>query len=70
LDELRSRMPELRQRETAMHAELHSIATQAQDRAAYLRLAETPSGFLARLRQSAETLDILERQRIVRLLVK
>ena len=33
-------------------------------------LAETLSAFLTRLRASAETLDILERQRIVRLLVK
>jgi hypothetical protein len=61
LDELRSRMPELRQREKAMHAESQSIATQAQDRATYLRLAETLSAFLTRLRTSAETLDVLER---------
>ena len=70
IDGLRSRMPELRQREQAMHAEMQSIATQAQDRAAYLRLAETLSAFLGRLRSSAETLDVLERQRLVRLLVK
>src|SRR6202022_740121 len=36
----------------------------------YLRLAETLSAFLARLRSSAETLDIIERQRVVRLLIK
>jgi len=70
LDELRSRMPDLRQRERAMQAELQSIANNAQDRAAYLRLAETLSAFLARLRSSAKILDIKERQRIVRLLVK
>jgi site-specific DNA recombinase len=70
LDELRSRMPDLRQRERAMQAELQSIATQTQDRAAYLRLAETLSAFLSRLRSAAKTLDITERQRIVRLLVK
>jgi site-specific DNA recombinase len=70
LDELRTRMPDLRQRERAMQAELHTIAAQAQDRAAYLRLAETLSAFLSRLRSSAKTLDITERQRIVRLLVK
>src|SRR5262249_44342461 len=39
-------------------------------RAAYLRLAETLSAFLSRLRSTAKTLDITERQRIVRLLVK
>ena len=70
LDELRHRMPELRRREYATRAELQSIADQTTDRAAYLRLAETLTAFLARLRSSAETLDIIERQRVVRLLVK
>jgi hypothetical protein len=70
LDELRNRMPELRQREQAMHAELQSIVTHVKERAAQLRLAETLSAFLSRLRASAETLDVLERQRVVRLLVK
>src|SRR5271166_3365618 len=70
LDELRRRMPELRQRERALQAELQSILDQVNDRAVYLRLAETLSGFLGRLRPSAGTLDIQERQRIVRLLVK
>ena len=70
LDELRSRMPDLRQRERAMQAELQSIATQAHNRTAYLRLAETLSAFLSRLRSSAKTLDVAERQRIIRLLVK
>jgi site-specific DNA recombinase len=69
LDELRHRMPELRQRDYAIRAELQSIADQTTDRAAYLRLAETLTAFLARLRSSAETLDIIERQRVVRLLV-
>src|SRR5262249_22111647 len=70
LDELRSRMPDLRQRERAMQAELQSMATQTQDRSAYLRLAETLSAFLSRMRSSAKTLEVTERQRIVRLLVK
>jgi site-specific DNA recombinase len=70
LDELRNRLPELRQREQAMHAELQSIAAQTQERAAHLRLAETLSAFLSRLRASANSLDVIERQRIVRLLVK
>jgi site-specific DNA recombinase len=70
LDELRHRMPDLRRREHAIHAELQSIADQTTDRTAYLRLAETLTAFLARLRSSAKTLDIIERQRVVRLLVK
>jgi site-specific DNA recombinase len=70
LDELRRRMPDLRQREQTMQAELQAILDQVNDRAAYLRLAETLAAFLERLRVSAGTIDVLERQRIVRLLVK
>jgi site-specific DNA recombinase len=55
-EELRSRMPDLRQRERTMQAELQSMAMQAQDRTAYLRLAETLSAFLSRLRSTARTL--------------
>jgi len=63
-------MPELRKREQAISGELNAIESQVADRAGYLRLAETMTSFLARLRETAETLDIAERQRIVRLLVK
>jgi site-specific DNA recombinase len=70
LDELRRRIPDLRQREQAMQAELQAILDQVNDRAAYLRLAETLTAFLERLRVSAGTIDVMERQRIVRLLVK
>jgi site-specific DNA recombinase len=70
LDELRRRMPELRQREHALQTELQAILDQVSDRAVYLRLAETLSAFLAKLRGAAGTLDIQERQRVVRLIVK
>jgi site-specific DNA recombinase len=70
LDDLRLRMPALRQREQATQAELLSIEDQSDARAAYLRLAETLAGFLTRLQSQAETLDVKERQRIVRLVVK
>lgn len=70
LEELRARLPELRRREQASQAELQSIVDQTNNRAAYLRLTETLSTFLARLNSSAQTLDIIERQRIVRLLLK
>jgi hypothetical protein len=63
-------MPELRQREHALQTELRAILDPVNDRAVYLRLAETLSAFLAKLRSSADTLDIQERQRIVRLIVK
>ena len=55
LDELRHRMPELRRREYATRAELQSIADQTTDRTAYLRLAETLTAFLARLRSLARS---------------
>jgi site-specific DNA recombinase len=70
LDELRQRLPALRQREGANRAELQSITDQIATRAAYLRLAQTLTVFLGRLRESADTLNVAERQRIVRLLVK
>lgn len=48
--------------------ENHSQSTN--NRTAYLRLSETLTTSLTRLRSSAQTLDSAERQRIVRLLAK
>jgi site-specific DNA recombinase len=70
LEQLRERMPLLRQREQTLRGELQAIADQAADRATFLRLAETLTAFLGRLRSAADTLDVIERQRIVRLVVK
>jgi len=70
IEELRERMPGLRQREQTLRVELQAIADQANDRAAFLRLAENLTAFLARLRGAADTLSVTERQRIVRLVVK
>ena len=70
LEQLRERMPLLRQREQTLRYELNALVEQTRERAAHLRLAETLSAFLTRLRATAETLDIVERQRIVRLVVK
>jgi site-specific DNA recombinase len=70
LEQLRERMPPLRQREQALRAEQQSIADQIRERATCLRLAETLTAFLERLRVAADTLDIAERQRIVRLVIK
>ena len=70
LDELRRRMPELRAREQSMRSELQAILDQAADRMSFLRLAETLTAFLKRLHESAESLEITERQKVVRLLVK
>ena len=70
IDQLRERMPALRQRERTIRTELQAITDQTADRAAFLRLAETLTSFLARLRSAADTLNVVERQRIVRLVVK
>jgi site-specific DNA recombinase len=70
IEQLRERMSVLRQRQQTLRAELQAIADQTNDRATFMRLAETLTAFLARLRSAAETLSVIERQRIVRLLVK
>jgi site-specific DNA recombinase len=70
LEDLRERSPPLRQREHAIQSELQSIADQVTDRATYLQLAETLSAFLHRLQSAAKTINTLDRQKIVRLLVK
>ena len=70
LDELRRRMPELRRREQTLRTELEMLHTQVADQAAYLRVAQTLSTFLESLRANVQTLDVRDRQRITRLLVK
>ena len=70
LDQLRCRMPELRKQDEALKAELQTLETAAGDQARYLRLVETLAEFHARLRTRADTLDVPEKQKILRLLVK
>ena len=50
IEQLRERMPVLRQRQQTLRAELQAIADQTNDRATFMRLAETLTAFLARLR--------------------
>ena len=70
LEQLRCRMPELRKQDQAVQTELQSLETAASDQTKYLRLLESLADFHARLRARAETLDVPERQKILRLLVK
>ena len=70
LDELRRRMPELRQREATLKVELESLSAQLVDQATYLRLAHTLGEFLERLRAHVKGIDVQDRQHIVRMLVK
>ena len=70
LDELRERIAPLRRQQGAMRSELAALETETADQQRYLRLVESLAPFQARLRSQAELMDIRERQKIVRLLVK
>jgi site-specific DNA recombinase len=70
LEQLRCRMPELRKQDQAVQGELESLETAASDQTKYLRLVETLADFRARLETRREALDVPERQKILRLLVK
>jgi site-specific DNA recombinase len=70
LDELRARMPDLRAKEASLRASLESLDAQLLDRDTYLKLAENLEGFLARLRDTADTATIKDRQNVLRSVVK
>ena len=70
LEQLRCRMPELHRRDQAIQAERQSLEAAAADQSKYLRLVETLTDFRARLQTRAEMLEVTERQKILRLLVK
>ena len=70
LEELRRRSPELRSKVTTLRTQLDVLEVQAVDQETYLKLAESLEGFLARLRNAAHCSSLVERQRVVRLLVR
>ena len=70
LTELRKRMPILTKREQTLKLELQSLESAAGEEQKYLRIADSLSAFLSLLRSQAETLQVIERQKIIRLLVK
>jgi site-specific DNA recombinase len=70
IDELRTRMPDLRARETNLRNQISALDAQHADRELYLTLATDIEGFLAQLHDRADTANIDERQRILRLVVK
>jgi site-specific DNA recombinase len=70
IDEMRSRMPQLRAREAGLRAQLEAAQAQAADRDAYLKLAGDLEGFLAQLRGTTATAGTGERRRVLKLLVK
>src|ERR1035437_2323774 len=70
LEQLRERMPNLKQQSQAVNSELQLLEMEKLDQAKYLKLAESLGGFRNKLRARAQTLDVKERQQILRLLVK
>ena len=70
LEQLRQRLPELNKKSQAVESELRSLEMAAMDQTKYLQLAESLEGFRTKLRVRAKTLDVGERQQILRLLVK
>ena len=70
LDALRGRVPPIRDRKRQVEAELQAVESAAADREQYLRIAETLESFRERLRTGARTLDVVERQKVLRSLVK
>jgi site-specific DNA recombinase len=70
LAQLRERMPELNKRAKTVEAEIQSFEAGAMDEVKYLQLAENLSAFREKLQARAKTLDVRERQQILRLVVK
>jgi site-specific DNA recombinase len=70
IDELRTRMPELRAQETNLRNQIQALDSQLADRQAYLKLAADLEGFLTQLHTKADTSTVQERRRVLRLLVK
>ena len=70
LPELRSRVSGLRKRDSALASELQSVESKLVNEEIYLQLVGRIDDFLSRIRQSAESLNIVDRQKILRLVVK
>lgn len=70
LEELRKRVPPLRKREAAVKSELEALDAEVVDRERYNQLAGNLDEFRARMRESSANLDIENRRRIVRLVIK
>ena len=70
LHELRQRMPELRRQQQALNSEIQCLQMAVQDQSRYLQLVQSLNHFRDRLRAQANQLDVLERQKILRLLVR
>ena len=70
LDELRARMPSLRKRQTTLRAQHDALEAELHDAETYLQLADTLDGFLGRLADGLDQLNVEEQQRVLRLVVR
>jgi site-specific DNA recombinase len=70
LAQLRQRVPDLRRRQAALNSELQGAALQAMEQSRLIHLQSSLENFLTSLRQSAQALGVLERRKIIRLVVK
>jgi site-specific DNA recombinase len=70
IDELRTRMPALRKRQTAIRAQLDTLESELHDAETYLKLADTLEGFLGRLTDGLDQLNLDDQQRVLRLVVR
>ena len=68
--EIRRRIPELRKQLKAVQSELESLETAAANQTKYSHLVDSLADFRGRVRARADTLDVVTRQKILRLLVK
>jgi site-specific DNA recombinase len=70
LAELRHRLPELKERESALQRELDGLNLQAIEQSRLVGINASIAKFTEQLRNSAQELDVERKQKIVRLLVR
>ena len=70
LGQLRTRIPDLRKKEAGINSELQGLEAQAMNQEKYQKIYQNMEMFLTRLHQSAGSLDIIARRKILQLVVK
>ena len=70
IDELRSRVPELKKRQVSLQKEFESLTLQTLEHGRLLEVNVSLEKFMEQLKNSAQNLDIQQKQKIVRLLVR
>src|SRR6266436_2622605 len=70
LEDLRSRVPELKKRQLALEKELESLNLQAVEQSRLVEMNVSMERFMGQLRDSVQKLDVEQKQKIVRLLVR